>query len=101
MRHLTGQKRPRNGTSAVKDKNGYLLTEKDDIKDRWQQYIEVLYDSEGKPLKEKLGIEDEREVDTDSKGPNLLDSEIKIAIKELKNGKAVGIDGLSAEYWQT
>ena len=43
-----------NNTSTIKDKNGNLLTDKDDIKHRWKEYIEVLYDGEGKPLKENL-----------------------------------------------
>ena len=44
---------------------------KDDIKNRWKEYIEVLYD-EGKPLKEILKMEKESEVDEDSKGPDLF-----------------------------
>ena len=32
------------------------------------------------------------------KGPDLLASEIKEAIKDLKNGKEVGIDGIPAEF---
>ena len=74
--------------------------DKDDIKNRWKEYIEVLYDGEGKPLKENLKMEKESEVDEDSKGPDLLASEIKAAIKDLKNGKAVGIDGIPAEFWK-
>ena len=75
VRQLTGQSRQRNNTSTIKDKNGNLLTDKDDIKNRWKEYIEVLYDGEGKPLKENLKMEKESEVD-------LLASEIKAAIKE-------------------
>ena len=100
VRKLTGQSRQRNNTSAIKDKNGNLLTDKDDIKNRWKEYIEVLYDGEGKPLKENLKMKKESEVDKDSKGPDLLASEIKAAIKDLKNGKAVGIDGIPAEFWK-
>ena len=100
VRQLTGQSRQRNNNSAIKDKNGNLLTDKDDIKNRWKEYIEVLYDGEGKPLKENLKMEKESEVDEDSKSPDLLASEIKAAIKDLKNGKAVGIDGIPAEFWK-
>ena len=46
-------------------------------------------------------MEKESEVDEDSKGPYLLASEIKAAIKDLKNGKAVGIDGIPAEFWKS
>ena len=34
-----------------------------------RNYIEVLYDGEGKPLKENLKMEKESEVDEDSKRP--------------------------------
>ena len=100
VRQLTRQSRQRNNTSAIKDKNGNLLTDKDDIKNRWKEYIEVLYDGEGKPLKKNLKMEKESEVDEDSKGPDLLASEIMAAIKDLKNGKAVGIDDIPAEFWK-
>ena len=43
-------------------------------------------------------MEKESEVDEDSKGPDILASEIKAAIKDLKNGKAVGINGIPAEF---
>ena len=100
VRQLTGQSRQRNNTSATKDKNGNLLTDKDDIKNRWKEYNEVLYNGEGKSLKKNLKMEKESEVDEDSKGSDLLASEIKAAIKNLKNGKAVGIDGIPSEFWK-
>ena len=34
-----------------------------------------------------------------SKGPQILDCEIKIAVKGL-NRKAVGVDGIPAEFWK-
>ena len=54
VRQLTGQSRQRNNTSAIKDKNGNLLTGKDDIKNRWKEYIEVLYHGERKPFERKI-----------------------------------------------
>ena len=36
----------------------------------------------------------------DSKGPDLLVSEIRAAIKELRSRKAVGIDQIRAEFWK-
>ena len=46
-------------------------------------------------------MEKESEVDEDSKGPDLLASEIKAAIKDLKNGKAVCIDGIPENFGRT
>ena len=99
VRQLTAN-RPKSRSSAIKNENGDLLTVKDDIKSRWKQYIEVLYDSEGKPLRENFAIEKECEVDDDCKGPELLDTEVTTAIRDLKNGKAVGVDGIPAEFWK-
>jgi hypothetical protein len=46
---------------------------------------------------EDFKLESEDEVDSDQKSPNLLKEEIYAAIRELKNGKAVGIDEIPAE----
>ena len=79
------------------DSKGALLTVKEDMKERWKEYVEMLCDKDGKPVKDELGVENERNVEVDSLGPELLASEIEAAIKEMKNGKAVGIDEIPAE----
>src|SRR6476469_10019091 len=47
-----------------------------------------------------MGIELEPDVDEDSKGPVILDSEVTNAIEALKVGKASGPDGIPAEFWK-
>src|SRR6478609_8384580 len=52
-----------------------------------------------------MGIELELDVDEDSKGPVILDSEVTNAevtnaIEALKVGKAIGPDGIPAEFWK-
>ena len=42
----------------------------------------------------------ELDVDEDSKGPVILDSEVTNAIEALKVGKAIGPDGIPAEFWK-
>ena len=59
------------------------------------------YDGERKPGKDRLVLEREEEVDKDCKGPYLIVSEIRAAIKELKSSKAVGIDEIPAEFWKS
>ena len=66
------------------------------MKERWKEYVEMLYDKDGKPMEEELGVENEMDVEVDSLGPELLAIEIEAAIKEMKNGKAVGIDEIPA-----
>ena len=54
----------------------------------WENYVTELYDRPNRP--ETLEVEPEEEVDTDEKGPYVLQSEIEEAIKEMRNRKATG-----------
>jgi hypothetical protein len=56
----------------------------------WENYITELYDQPNRS--ETLEIEPEEEVDTDEKGPYILQSEVEKAIKEMRNKKATGDD---------
>ena len=72
---------------TIKDASGILLTEEEDVKNRWKEYIEELYCADEKPKLVDLRIEPEGAVDEDSKGPDLLGDEIRLAIKEMKRGR--------------
>src|SRR6476469_5828101 len=76
-------------SEAIKDETGKLLTEPEEIRNRWKDYIETLYDKNGKSENEEMGIELELDVNEDSKGPVILDSEVTNAIEALKVGKAI------------
>jgi len=52
----------------------------------WENYITELYDRPNRP--KTLGAEPEEEVDTDEKGPCILESEVEKTIKEMRNRKA-------------
>ena len=54
----------------------------------WENYITELYDRPNRPV--TLEGEPEQEVDTDEKGPYILQSEVENAIKEMRNKKATG-----------
>lgn len=82
---------------AIQDKSGFLLNDPDKVRKRWQEYIEELYGTCDKPKIEEFGLEQEGNVEEDDKGPELLVDEIRVAIKEMKNKKAEGIDGIPAE----
>ena len=47
--------------------DGILLTDQDDIRDRWKEYIEKLYDKDGKHTEAQMRIEYEKEVQEDDK----------------------------------
>jgi hypothetical protein len=83
--------------TSINNSRGVLVSEVDEVKGRWKEYIEELYTTNKKPLRKDLEVENEGDVGEDSKGPELMDSEIREAIKELKKGKAVGCDGIPAE----
>jgi hypothetical protein len=53
----------------------------------WKNYITELYDRPNRT--ETLEVEPE-EVDTDEKGPYILQSEVEKAVKEMRNRKATG-----------
>ena len=58
----------------------------------WENYITELYDRLNRT--ETLDVEPEEEVDTDEKGPHILQSEVEKAIKEMRNRKATGDDDI-------
>ena len=50
VRQLTGTAKVRAKlNTGINAKDGELLTEKGDIKRRWKEYVEELYDKESKP----------------------------------------------------
>ena len=46
---------------------------------------------------ETLDVETEKEVDTDERGPYILQSEVEKAIKEMRNKKATGDDDVPGD----
>src|SRR6476619_3961822 len=95
---LTRKKTTNCTSDAIKDETGKLLIEPEEIRNRWKEYIETLYDKNGKPQNQEMRIELELDVDEDSKGPVILDSDGTNAIEALKVGKAIGTDDIPAEF---
>src|SRR6476469_9817026 len=46
---LTKKKTTNSTSEAIKDETGMLMTEPEEIRNRWKEYIETLYDKNGKP----------------------------------------------------
>ena len=82
------------GGKVIKDKQGKLLHDPAEIRKRWTEYIEELYDKENRPA--QLQVKGPPE-NIDDMGPELLRNEIMAAIKEMKNKKAEGIDNIPVE----
>src|SRR5271170_5841313 len=71
----------------VKDKKGLMLTDPEEVRGRWREYVEELYDVHKKPKMEELDLELEEEVKEDSKGSELIEVELRGAMEDLKKGK--------------
>src|ERR1051325_11305395 len=86
--------------TSVKHSNEKLLTEPDEVRNRWKEYIELLYDKNGKPSLEDIRLDEEYLIEDDYKGFKLIESEVRAAVAEMKQNKAEGVDGIPAEFWK-
>ena len=61
----------------------------------WENYVTELYDQPNQL--ETLEVEPEEAVNTDEKGPYVLQSEVEKSIKEMRNEKATGDDDVPGD----
>ena len=78
---------------TIKDRNGMDLTEEDDIKRRWQEYTEELYEKDLHDPDNHNGVVTHLE-------PDILECEVKLAIISITTSKASGGDGIPVELFQ-
>ena len=78
---------------SIKDRNGMDLTEVEDIKKRWQEYIEELY------RKDLYGPDDHDDVITHLE-PDILECEVQWALGSITTNKASRGDGIPVEPFQ-
>ena len=78
---------------SIKDRNGMDLTEAEDIKKRWQEYTEELY-------KKELHDQDNHDGMITHLEPDILECEVKWALKSITMNKASGGDGIPVELSQ-
>ncbi|CAF0993956.1 unnamed protein product [Didymodactylos carnosus] len=97
VKKLTGSKKVQRNIHTIKNKDGALLTDPKLVRQRWKEYIEELYDKDGKPTEEEIFLESEMDVEVDNVGPGILEDEIEAAISQMKDKKAEGIDEIPAE----
>ena len=79
--------------STMKDRNGRELTEAEDIKKRWQEYIEELY-------KKDLHDPDNHDSVITHLEPDILGCEVKWALGNITTNKARGGDGIPGKLSQ-
>ena len=68
---------------SIKDRNGMDLTETEDIKKRWQEYMEELYEKD-------LHDPDNHDSVITHLEPDILESEVKWALESITTNKACG-----------
>ena len=77
---------------TIKDRNGMDLTEAEDIKKRWQEYIEL--------YKKDLHDPDNQDGVVTHLEPNILECKVKWALGSITTNKATGGDGIPVEPFQ-
>jgi len=77
----------------IKDRNGMDLTEAEDIKKRWQEYTEELYEK-------GLHYPDNHDSMNTHLEPDIVECEVKWALESITMNKARGGDGIPAELFQ-
>ena len=78
---------------TIKDRNGMDLTEVEDIKKRWQEYIEELY-------KRDLHDPDNHDGVITHLDPDILECKVKWALGNITTNKASGGDGITVVLFQ-
>ncbi|XP_071450080.1 uncharacterized protein [Hetaerina americana] len=82
-------------SNKIRNVNGDILIEGEDIGNRWEQYIEDLYQG-SRTLEENL-MKDDSETDEENQGPYILRSVLDSSVKDLKENKAPGEDKIDRE----
>ena len=78
---------------SINDRNGRDLTEAEDIKKRWQEYTEELYKKDLHEPDNRNGVITHLESD-------ILECEVKWALRSITMNKARGGDGIPVELFQ-
>ena len=78
---------------SIKDRNGMDLTEAEDIKKRWQEYIKELYRGDLHDPDNHDGVITHCE-------PDILECEVKWALESITTNKASGGDWIPVELFQ-
>ena len=77
---------------SIKDRNDMNLTEAEDIKKRWQDYMEELYKKDPQDPGNHHGVITHLE-------PDILEWEVKWALESITMNKASGGDGTPVELF--
>ena len=88
MKDLSGNSKRSTEGGCIKDKQGNLLFDKEEVEKRWTEYIKELYDDPNRVEAEPIEV---------GEGPKLTVEEVKNALKKMGARKAAGLDGITTE----
>jgi len=91
IRDTKGTFHTKKGT--IKDRNDMDLTEAEDMRKRWQEYIEELYKKDLHDADNDKGVIIHLE-------PDILECEVKWALGSITKNKASGGDGIPVELFK-
>jgi hypothetical protein len=86
-----------NQVKCIKDEADRLLVKDEEIKNKWREYFDKLFNDES----EKIVIELDDSIDTNRRFVRRIqESEVKETLKKMKTGKTLGPDDISIEVWR-
>ena len=83
-----GSKKGISRNNIIRDKDGNILVEVDEIKNRWEEYVNMFYNDNRREILKFDGA---------LSGPPIMQDEIRAATKAMKKGKAAGEDEIIIE----
>ncbi|GJN13331.1 hypothetical protein PR202_gb00023 [Eleusine coracana subsp. coracana] len=87
-----------NQIKCIKDGVDRLLVRDEEIKDKWREYFDKLFNGEEEgPI---LELDDSFDDNNRRFVRRIQESEIEQALKRMKSGKAMGPDGIPIEVWR-
>ena len=78
----------------IKDVNGDVLREENDIKERWRTYFEQLMNDENDRIDRVIEPRPEEDIEV------ITAAEVERALRKMKKGKATGPDDIPVEAWK-
>ncbi|KAK7907147.1 hypothetical protein WMY93_015759 [Mugilogobius chulae] len=87
VKEITGESPKKTRLTNIRDKDGRMLFDETEIKQRWEEYITQLYND----------IREEPTICLTEEGEDILVSEVEKAIRDLKAEKAAGPDQVYTE----
>ena len=79
---------------TLKDRNGMVLTEAENIMNRWQEYTEVLYEKDLHDPHNREGVITHLE-------PDIIECEVKWALGSITTNKASRSDRIPVELFKS